>query len=202
MRKLRTEDRGAEVVTDVADSPLSRHENAESTDYASIGSHVASVLEAATEAAGRLRDEATVEATRIREAAEREAATKISDASNEASRIAHEAEGLRTAAEEAANRTTERAEAFARKKRNDAEAAATDVLRNAETVATRQHVEMITREKALHESVDLAEKRLQHLVTGLRDLAGRLETVLNAETLERWNESTLDEVLKESVRGE
>jgi hypothetical protein len=198
MRKHRAE-HGVDLITDVADEPLTREVSAD--DYSSLGSHVASVLEAAMAAAANVRQEAEAEATGIREAAQREAAAKISDASAEASRVLHEAEGLRAESEEAAKRMTERADAFAAKKRKDADTEAAEILRKAETIASHQHAEMITREKALHDSVELAEQRLGHLVKGLRELADQLDEVLNAKTLEGWNEPALDEVLTETVRS-
>lgn len=162
-------------------------------DYASVGTHVAAVLEAATSAADRLREDA-----------ERDATAKIADASARASEIVHDAEALKAEAEETANRVTERAEAFAIRRRQDADAEAAAILENAEQVARRQHEEMTARQEALVESIALAETRLADLVGGLRRLADQLEGVILAETLEGWTEPTaaLDDALRESVRSE
>jgi hypothetical protein len=200
MRKLKPVQGGGDVTA--ADEALSREgDEVHVGDYASLGSHVASVLEAATAAAARVRDEAQADAQQIRAVAEAEASSKIAEASSEASRIAHEAEGLRREAEQAVNSTRERAEAFAARRRDDAEAEAAIILGNAEQVATRQHEELVAREQALRESIDLAEKRLRHLGTGFRELADQLDEILASETLAEWSDTPdLNDVLGESVR--
>jgi len=181
MRKQKAEDAGIDqLVTREA-------------DYASVGTHVASVLEAATSAADRLREDA-----------ERDATAKIADASARAGEIVHDAEALKAEAEETAKRVTERAEAFAERRRKDADAEAAAILENAEQVARRQHEEMTARQEALGESIALAETRLRDLVGGLRRLADQLEAVISAESLKDWTEptATLDDALRESVRSE
>jgi cell division septum initiation protein DivIVA len=188
-----------------ADEPLTREPHGNESEYASLGSHVASVLEAANAAAARLREEAAADAARIRNDAQRAADTKLTHASAEASKIVEEAQRQQSDAEEAAKRTTESAEAAAVRRREDADAEAAKILELAGEVATRQHSEVVARKEALDESVDLAEQRLHHLISGLRDLADRLENVLSADTPEDWNHpagETLDEALKESVRNE
>jgi hypothetical protein len=188
MRKQKAEERRADVGSAAAEEQVTRE-----ADYASVGSHVASVLEAATTAADRLREDA-----------ERDAAAKIADASARASEIVHDAEALKAEVEASTTRITERAEAFAERRRKDAEAEAAGILENAEQVARRQHDEMTARQEALGESIGLAETRLRDLVDGLRRLADQLEGVISAETLEGWREpeATLDDVLRESVRSE
>ena len=177
-----------------ADEPLTRERRPNESEYASLGSHVASVLEAANAASARLHEEATADAERIRNEAQRAADTKIAEASVEASKLVEDAQRLQRDAEEAAVR-----------RREDADAEAAKILELAGEVATRQHSEMVARKEALDESVDLAEQRLRQLVGGLRDLVDRLEDVLSAETPQRWTDpagETLDQVLKESVRNE
>jgi hypothetical protein len=188
-----------------ADEPLTREQHRDESDYASLGSHVASVLEAANAAAGRLHEEAAADAARIRNDAQMAADTKITEASAEASKLVEEAQRLQRDAEEAAKRTTESAEAAAVRRREDADAEAAKILELAGEVASRQQMEMVTRKKVLDESVDLAEQRLRQLLSGLRELADRLENVLSAETSQGWTDpagETLDEALKESVRNE
>jgi hypothetical protein len=188
-----------------ADEPLTREPHGDESDYASLGSHVASVLEAANAAAARLHEEAAADAARIRNDAQWAADAKITEASAEASKIVEEAQRLQSDAEEAAKRTTESAEAAAVRRREDADAEAAKILELAGAVASRQEMEMVTRKKALDESVDLAEQRLHHLISELRALADRLENALSAETPEDWTDpagETLDEALKESVRNE
>jgi len=206
-----------------AHEPLRREPQRNESDYASLGSHVGSVLEAANAAAARLHEEAAADAARIRNDAQRAAETTIaeaaaeasqfveeaqriqSDASAEASKLVEEAQRLHSDAEEAATRTTESAEAAAVRRREDADAEVAKMLELAGAVASRQQMEAITRQKALDEGVDLAEQRLHHLLSGLRELAEQLEDVLSVETSQDRTHpasETLDEALKESVRNE
>jgi len=152
------------------------------------------VLEAANAAAAQLREEALADAARIRDDAQRAADIKMTEASAEAGQFLEEAERLRNDAEEAAVR-----------RRESAEAEAAKILELAGEVATRQHNEMVARKEALDESIDLAEKRLRNLVSGLRDLADRMEDVLTPEPSGDRTAAageTLDEALKASVRNE
>jgi hypothetical protein len=177
-----------------ADEPLTRERHRNESDYASLGSHVASVLEAANAAAARLHEEAAADAERIRNEAQRAADTKIAEASAEAGKFVEDAQRMQSDAEEAAVR-----------RREDAEAEAAKILELAGEVAARQHSEMVARKEALDESIDLAQQRLHELISGLRDLADRLQDVLSAETpQDRTNPAgeTLDEALKETVRSE
>lgn len=177
-----------------ADEPLTRELHRDESDYASLGSHVASVLEAANAAGARLHEEAAADAARILNEAQRAADAKITEASAEASKMVEEARRLQSDAEEAAVR-----------RREDADAEAAKILELAAEVATRQHSEMVARKEALDKSVDLAEQRLQHFSSGLRELADRLEDVLSAETPQDRTDpagETLEEALKESVRNE
>ena len=131
--------------------------------------------------------------------AQHEAAAQMSEASQEASKILHEAEGLQTEAKNASATTRERADAYATKKRQDAEAEALKVLETAEQVAARQHTEMADREKALGARLEFTEKRLRDLVSGLRELAEHLESLLVPGP---GGGETLDDALRESVRAE
>ena len=143
------------------------------TDYASVGAHVASVLEAATQAAASVRDEAHAEATRI-----------LADAEQDRSKI------LEDAAE-----TRRRAEVEAARIVQDAEQAAT---RQQDQLVEREHAlhESVERtELRLRELVgglrDLAD-RLDQVVTAdsLADWRG--------ERNEAHTEA-LDEALKDSI---
>lgn len=74
------------------------------TDYASVGAHVASVLEAATQAAANVRDEAHAEAARIRADAEQDRSKALEDAAETRRRAEVEAAGIVQGAEQAATR--------------------------------------------------------------------------------------------------
>jgi len=177
-----------------ADEPLRRERHRDESDYASLGSHVASVLEAANAAAARLHEEAAADAARIRNEAQRDADTKITEASAEATNIVEQARRRQRAAEEAAVRRREAADAEVAK-----------MLEVAGEVATRHHSETVARTEALDQSIDLAEQRIHQLISGLRDLTDQLEDLLSAKTRQGRSYTaveTLDEALKESVRNE
>jgi len=179
--------------------PTAAPEREAPTDYGSLSTHVASVLEAAEQAGERLREEARADAEHVRQLAQQEAAAKITEASQEASKILHEAEGLRSEAGNTSAVTRERADEYAAKRRKDADDEARKVLETAEQIASRQHSEMAEREQALGVRLEFTEKRLRDLVSGLRELAAHLEGLL-APTAE--GRETLDEALRESVRAE
>src|SRR5207237_8321906 len=142
------------------------------TDYASLGTHVASVVEASERASARIREEVHAELDGTRKAAHEEAAAKLMEATDQASKILHDAEALRAEAETASVVTRERADAYAVKKRKDADEEALKVLETAEHVAARQHTEMPEREQSLGARLEHAEKRVGDLIPCVRDLAG------------------------------
>src|ERR1044072_5694565 len=93
-----------------ADEPLTRERHRNESDYASLGSHVASVLEAANAAAAQLREEALADAARIRDDAQRAADIKMTEASAEAGQFLEEAERRRNDTDAAGGRRRGRAE--------------------------------------------------------------------------------------------
>src|SRR5437868_6425199 len=100
------------------DSPQSRRDDAPelspdespelAADYAKLGEHVTSVLEAANEAAAKIREEARNTAQQISERAQREANTWLEKARAETDELAHEASRLRIEAEEESREMKER----------------------------------------------------------------------------------------------
>jgi hypothetical protein len=124
-------------------------------DYGKVGEHVASMLESARAAALKIRDEARREALRVAERSRDEAAEIVADARSKASRLEAEAAELR--------------------------AEAAEVLSRAQHKASEQTRAAEGRQTALDKNVALAEERLGQLVGALRDLANRLEGVLERQ---------------------
>jgi len=144
--------------------------SADVVDYGDLGEHVASVLKAAELAAVGIRTQA-----------EQEASAQVSEAGRQAGKILHEVEGLRAEAEEANRLMREQAESYAERTRQDADGEASKVLHAAEEAAATLARDEEVRQKALREDIARAEKRLTELGVGLRDLAARLEELVNAD---------------------
>ena len=147
-------------------------------DYGKLGEHVTSVLEAANDAAAKIRDEARANAKEIAERAQREAASWLEQARAETEELAHEASRLRIEAEEESRELKVRADAYATEKRREADRQASAIVSGATREASEQTRAAGERSAALAKNVELSEQRLRQLVGGLRDLAGRLEEIL------------------------
>jgi hypothetical protein len=135
-------------------------------DYGKLGEHVTSVLEAANQAAATIRDEARTTAKDIVERAQREAGTWL--------------EKARAETEEESREMKERANAYATEKRREADRQASALTARAKREASEQTKAAQERGAALAKNVELSEQRLRQLVGGLRDLAVRLEELLQA----------------------
>ncbi len=149
-------------------------------DYGKLGEHVTSVLEAANQAAATIRDEARTTAKDIVERAQREAGTWLEKARAETEELSHEAGRLRIEAEEESREMKERANAYATEKRREADRQASALTARAKREASEQTKAAQERGAALAKNVELSEQRLRQLVGGLRDLAVRLEELLQA----------------------
>jgi hypothetical protein len=198
---------------DRASEPATTHAQGDDTgelgaDYAQLGEHVASVLQAARAAAEKITEEARQEAGRVQDGAREEATAILAEANRAASSMLSEADHLRAEAESKSAKTRDEAEAYAAEKRRDADAEASSLIAGAEQAA-KHHVEAEARRKqALAENIEVTEKRLRDLVAGLRELAARLEDLVHpdAESAlregapgDRTEGDTLDEALKASV---
>jgi type IV secretory pathway VirB10-like protein len=156
-------------------------------DYAKLGEHVASVVEAAEVAAERIREEAN-----------REAATTLS-----------EADRIRAEAEEATKIMREGAVADAEAKRREAEADAASVIASARQEEAREAKVAEERLATLQEQIESTEKRLNQLAGGLRNVAVQLEAlgeaggprVRSGEDQTKRGEETLDESLRASIEA-
>jgi hypothetical protein len=161
-------------------------------EFERLGTHVSSVLSAAEEAAARIKQEAQLEARRVREHAEKEAGARVLAARDEAEATKAEVERLRVETAEWTNQTRTAAETYASDRRAEAEADAAKILANAEqqAVALRQGAER--QRQALELDISLAESRLRELVTGLHDLAERLDNLLTAPVAAQEKERVTD----------
>lgn len=121
-------------------------------DYTKVGEHVASMLESARAAAVKIQQEANEDARRIADRSRADAAEVLADARSRASRLEAEAAQLRAEAAEALSR--------------------------AQHMVGEQSRAAEGRRTALETNVTLAEERLGQLVSALRELATRLEDVL------------------------
>ena len=150
-------------------------------DYAELGEHVASVLESATAAAAKIRDDANADARKLAERTEEEAADVIETARLEANKVSAETEQLRADVEEETRESRQRANEYLAEKREEAEIEASGILARAKREASEHTRAAQERRNALDTNVALTEERLRQLVGGLRDLAGRLEELLGGQ---------------------
>lgn len=88
---------------------------------------------------------------------------------------------IREEAEKEVRETRQRANDYAAEKRREAEDEAADIVARAEREASEHTNVAQERGRALANNVALSEERLRQLVAGLRDLAGRLEELVQAE---------------------
>jgi hypothetical protein len=151
----------------------------DTADYGKLGQHVTAVLEAANQAATKIRNEARGDAKEIAESAQREAASWLEKARAETEELSHEASRLRVEAEEESRELKERANAYATEKRREADRQASALVSQAKRESAERTRAAQERSAALARNVELSEQRLRQLVDGLRDLAGRLEDMLH-----------------------
>jgi cell division septum initiation protein DivIVA len=145
-----------------------------------VGGHVGSVLKAAEEAAASIREEARQEAERVLGEAQEEASARDEAARKHAGMTRADAERLRSEAEEWSKQTRDTAEQEARDRRAAAEAEARSMVSEAERQVAALGKEGERRQQALRTDISLAEDRLRQLVSGLRELAARLDTLVSA----------------------
>lgn len=196
---------------DAAPLTPGEHDQTEfAADYGKLGEYVTSVLEAANEAAGKIRDEALTNAREIVERAQGEARTRLEKARAETEELSHEANRLRVEAEEESRDMKQRANAYATEKRQEAERQASDFIARARREASEHTRTAQERGMALAKNVELSEQRLRQLVGGLRDLAGRLEDLLQDVTKapgpgsaeKQENDASIEESLRRSAAAQ
>jgi len=148
-------------------------------DLSRVAGHVGSVLQAAEEAAARIQEEARQDAERVLGEAQQEASEHADAARKHASSSRAEAERLRSEAEEWIAQARAAAERDAADRRADAESEARRILSAAESQVEALGKETERRQQALRTDISLAEDRLRQLVSGLREVAARLDTLLS-----------------------
>lgn len=153
-------------------------------DYADLGRHVASVLEAAREAAARIQADARSEAASTLERSKADAESALAEARRKAEELEAEAKRMHADAEKAARDVRSEADTYAEEKRADADEAASEVVARAERAARERARGAEERQRVLDENVERTEERLRRLVTGLRELAGRLDVLVDSDGLE------------------
>jgi hypothetical protein len=191
------------------DAHEDRRTSDQTVDYSRLGEQVASVLEAVEVAVSGIEEEARGKADQLIEEAQQEAAKTLNDANRDAEQMRLEAAGLRAQAEEASRLTRQGADAYAEERKREADAEASRVLDLAEEEAARRRQGKEEWQRALYENIELTESRLKQLVGGLRDLAVRLEDLLQTDGVpvpesergvpEPEPDATLDESLKASL---
>ena len=200
------EDGGAEQVEAAVEEAPEAGERGE-VGFAELGQHVATVLATAREAAERIEGDARREAALVLERARAEATETLSQARDKAAEIEAETAEKRSAAIAASEDIRTRAEAYAEQKRQAADEAAAEVIARAERQARDRTRAAEERQQALDSNVERTEERLRKLVTGLRELAGRLDVLVGSDALvglvepeaEDSHPAGLDEALRRQV---
>ena len=200
------EDGGAEQVETTPPEPPAAAERMEG-GFAELGQHVATVLATAREAAEKIESDARREAAQLLERAQAEAAETLSDARDKAAQIEAETNEKRSAAIAASEDIRSRADAYAEQKRQEADEATAEALARAERQARDRARAAEERQQALDSHVERTEERLRKLVTGLRELAGRLDVLVGSDSLvelvepepEAAQPAGLDEALRRQV---
>jgi vacuolar-type H+-ATPase subunit E/Vma4 len=119
----------------------------------------------------------------VLKAAEAAAERLAEDARRQATEILAQAKDVR-----------EQADVYAEQKQREVDAETAKMLESAELTAARRVQEARQRNEALHKDLELTEKRLQDLVSGLRTLASHLENLLGA-----GSDGGVDEALRDSL---
>jgi cell division septum initiation protein DivIVA len=193
---------------DTAPRTVSADKEAEPvTDYGKLGEHVTSVLEAANNAAAKIREDARASAERVATLSQSEASALLEQARGHAEKLSRESEQLSAEAKKESREMTRTAEAYVAEKRREAEAEATGILSRARREASEHTRAADERRSALAKDVALSEERLGQLVGGLRNLAAQLEGLVQVaperansnSPLARDQDSSLEESLRRSA---
>jgi cell division septum initiation protein DivIVA len=176
-------------------------------DYAQLGEHVTSVLEAANNAAAKIREDARTNAERVTKQSQSEASALLEQARGHAEKLSRETERLSAEAKKENREMARQAEAYAGEKRQEAEAEAAGILSHARREASQHTRAAQERRSALAKDVALSEERLGQLVSGLRNLAVQLEELVRPvpgpatsnSAIARDQDSSLEESLRRSA---
>jgi cell division septum initiation protein DivIVA len=174
----REETGGEQVEAPAAEAP-----EAGDGGFAELGQHVATVLATAREAAEKIQGDAQREATQVIERAKAEAEQTLAQAREKAAELEAETAEKRSAAFAAAEDVRTRADAYAEKKQQQADEATAEAIARAERQARERARAAEERQQVLDSHVERTEERLRKLVTGLRELAGRLDVLVGSDAL-------------------
>lgn len=149
------------------------------SDYAQLGEHVGAVLEAATEAATKMRLEAAELARQTRTDAEHQARAALGEAQKQAKQVEADAALLDSEARKQSTGIRKEAEAYADTTRAAADTEAAAVVNRAEREASEKVRATQARLHSLDEKVAATEQRLRQLVGRLRELASSLDVLVS-----------------------
>jgi hypothetical protein len=175
-------------------------------DQGTLSEHLASVLRAAEVAAQAIKEEAEKEAQRLLERSEQEATT-LREANRDAAALIAEAERACKEAEAAAEVTRQGADLYVEQKQKEAEVVAAQVIAAAERDAVARALAVEAQHRSIQDGIEQTGERLKQLVTGLRDLAGKLEDLAIGATgkappsIEESSTNKVRESLVESLKA-
>jgi hypothetical protein len=151
-------------------------------DYAKVGEHVGTVLEAAKAAAEKMLIDASRDARQIRADAQLQAKVALEESQKKVERADAEAARLFADAKQQSDETRDEAETYAASTRQSADAEVAAILQNAEMQALDRVDAAQRRQRTLDRNIAATENRLRHLVGGVRELASGLEELVPAES--------------------
>jgi hypothetical protein len=151
-------------------------------ESAGVGARVASILEAAEQAAEQIRSDALRGAAEALRRAEGDAELRIDELTREAERVRMEADDyardIRQAVDSYGTTARREAEEEARTLVNDAEEQARAVREAAQAMAEQIQADAYRRHETLQREAKALEERRQRVLDGLRDLAAQLQDAL------------------------
>ena len=168
--------------------------------YAQVGERVAGVLQAAEDAAEKMREDARRDAAEIRREAE-------STGTRQLEQMAQEAESVRLEAETYSRETREAVDTYATQRRRETESESSRALAEAEgqARATREAAEAMAkriedaarqRQQTLLDESRTVEVRMQRAIAGFRAMAAQLEELLAASSAGNGGRETLVDALE------
>jgi hypothetical protein len=150
-------------------------------DYAKVGEHVGTVLEAAKAAAEKMLIDASRDARQIRADAQLQAKVGLEESQTKVERADAEAARLYADAKRRSDEARDEAEAYAESTRQAADAEVAAILQDAEMQALDRVDAAQRRQRTLDRNIAATEKRLRQLVGGVRELASGLEELVPPE---------------------
>ncbi len=152
-------------------------------DYAKVGEHVGTVLEAAKAAAEKMLIDASRDARQIRADAQLQAKVALEESQKQVERADAEAARLYADAKQRSDETRDEADTYAASTRQSADAEVAAILQNAEMQALDRVDAAQRRQRTLDRNIAATENRLRQLVGGVRELASGLEELVPAESM-------------------